>query len=293
MTTQREVETDQAADVRRRSGRWLVVVGGLLVVGFVAYWSGLAMQVAIRLFGPPRVVMREAYTASNDSGHFDHSTFDQLLKQIVDQDGWVDYKSLQHDPSPLDRYIKELGNAAFESLGRDEKLALLINAYNAFTLRLILDHYPIASIMDIPANRRWKDRRWHVGQHVWNLNEIENEQIRPKFIEPRVHFALVCASTGCPRLRPEAYTADRLDHQLDEQARFLNTDARWVRFDPQNNTVDLTSLYRWYPGDFEQAAGTILAFVARYNPALRATLDAGRTPQIRWLEYDWSLNETR
>jgi len=251
------------------------------------------MQLAIRLFGPPRVVLREAYATSNGHGHFDHSTFDHLLKRIVDQDGWVDYESLHHDSQSLDRYIEKLGSVAFESLGRDEKLALLINAYNAFTIRLILDHYPIASIMDIPAKRRWKDRRWHIGQHVWNLNEIENEQIRPKFIEPRIHFALVCASTGCPQLRSEAYTADRLDQQLEEQARILNNDDRWVRFDSQNNTVDLTSLYRWYPGDFEQVAGSVLAFAGRYNSDLQTSLNAGRAPQIRWLDYDWSLNGKR
>jgi hypothetical protein len=96
-------------------------------------------------------------------------------------------------------------------MGRNEKLALLINAYNAFTLKLIVERLPVQSILDIPAAERWDAVRWKVGGQVWSLKQIEHEQIRPKFTEPRVHFALVCAAVGCPPLRNEAYDASRLD----------------------------------------------------------------------------------
>ena len=131
------------------------------------------------------------------------------MKKHVREGGWVDDESLRAEQADLKRYIEAIGAAPFEKLGRDQKLALLLNAYNAFTLELVLEHYPLDSIKDIPSDRRWSDERWKVGGHTWSLEQIEHEQIRPKFVEPRVHFALVCAAIGCPPLRSEAYAADR------------------------------------------------------------------------------------
>ncbi len=274
---------------RRRC--WKVVVVGLLAAGLVAYLSGFAMWLGVRLFGPPRVRLTEAYEEKPGGVTFDHSTFDQIVGRFVDRDGRVDYRGLNRDPADLDRYLDALANAPFDNLGRSEKLALLINAYNAFTLRLILDHYPLKSIKDIPARKRWADRRWRVGRYTWSLEQIEHEQIRPKFTEPRVHFALVCAAVGCPPLRNEAYTAGRLERQLAEQAEYVHTHDRWFRYDAQRDVVYLTSLYNWYGDDFEQVAGSILQFAARYSPGLKTMLDGGETPGIVWLDYDWSLNE--
>ncbi|MEX1223174.1 MAG: VTT domain-containing protein, partial [Pirellulales bacterium] len=141
------------------------------------------------LFGPPQVEMQEAYADSDGSRSFDHTAFGKLLEAHVDADGWIDYVGLQRDEAQLDAYLEDLANAPFDELGRDEKLALLINAYNAFTLKLILEHYPLESIMDIPEDQRWEAQRWNVGGNRWSLNQIEHEQIRPKFVEPRIHFA--------------------------------------------------------------------------------------------------------
>ena len=170
---------------------------------------------------------------------------------------------------------------------------LLINAYNAFTLRLILDYHPVASIKDIPAAKRWAHKRWGLGPHTWSLDQIEHDQIRPKFGEPRVHFALVCAAVGCPRLRNEAYRADDVEQQLEDQARYVHGHERWFRFDAGKGIVYLTRLYKWYGGDFEQVAGTVLDYAARYSPQLKQALGAGRKPGIRWLDYDWSLNSKK
>jgi len=245
------------------------------------------------LFGPPRVTLREAYADESGSATFDHSAFDALLRKYVDADGWVDYAGLKRESARLRAYIDALAAAPFGKLGRDEKLALLINAYNAFTLQLILEHYPLKSIRDIPAARRWNDVRWKIGPLTVSLDQIEHEQIRPKFREPRIHFALVCAAVGCPKLRNEAYTAARLDAQLDDQMRYAHTHDRWFHYDPQQNVLYLTRLYKWYGGDFKQVAGSVLEFAARYAPDLRRALDAGRKPTIRWLEYDWKLNDVR
>ena len=248
------------------------------------------VQSLLSAFGPPAVTMEEAYEANPDSPGFDHSVFDQLLGKYVDADGWVDYRSLGEEGDALDAYIESLAQAPFAELGRDEKLALLINAYNAFTLKLILEHCPVESIKDIPSDQRWTDVRWQVGANTWSLNQIEHEEIRPKFTEPRIHFALVCAAIGCPILRNEAYVAERLDEQLADQTEYAHTHDRWFRFDADNNTVHLTWLYQWYGSDFEQEAGSVLKYAARYAPELEQAIEAGRTPEIRWLEYDWRLN---
>jgi hypothetical protein len=175
-------------------------------------------------------------------------------------------------------------------MGRDQKLALLINAYNAFTLRLILDHYPLGSINDIPDQERWKAKRWRLAGETVSLDQIEHERIRPKFAEPRIHFALVCASVGCPKLRGEAYVAERLEEQLEAQARTIHGDSRWFSFDADAKTVRLTQLYRWYGGDFKQQAGSVPAFAAQFSPALKKALDEGEKVDLRWIDYDWSLN---
>ena len=151
----------------------------------------------------------------------------------------------------------------------------------------------VASIKDIPARKRWDDVRWNVGGNLWSLNQIEHEQIRPKFSEPRIHFALVCAAVGCPPLRNEAYTGDRLEAQLEAQTRLVHRDGRWFRYDRDRNTVHLTKLYEWYGGDFKQAAGSVPRYVAAYSPQLKEAVDAGRPPNVRWLDYDWSLNEQK
>ncbi len=211
----------------------------------------------------------------------------------MDRGGLVDYAGLKESQEQLDAYAGSLAAARFEELGRDEKLALLINAYNAFALRLVLEHWPLASIRDIPAEQRWDARRWGLGGETLSLNQLENERIRPKFREPRIHFALVCAARGCPPLRAEAYTGARLESQLLEQARIVHSDERWLRFDPSTRELLLTELYNWYGSDFRQVAGSVPEYVALHAPKVHAALDAGRHVEVLWIPYDWSLNEKR
>jgi uncharacterized membrane protein YdjX (TVP38/TMEM64 family) len=275
---------------------WAAISAAILALAGVA----LAVFVQVdperfqRLFrppgGPPRVELREAYADKPDGPTVDHSAFDQLLKKHVSADGWVDYRGLKADAARLDAYLESLAAAPFDDLGRNQKLALLLNAYNACTLRLILDYYPIDSILSIPENKRWVDCRWRIGGHTWSLDDIEHEQVRPKFREPRIHFALVCAAVGCPNLRNQGYRADRLDEQLQDQTQYVHGHDRWFRYEPDRGEVHLPRLYLWYGNDVEQVAGSVLHFAARYVPALQQALDAGRQPKIEWLEYDWSLN---
>ncbi len=267
---------------------FVLAVGLLLAAGTA--WS---QRDAIRArLGPPTVVLAEAYEdpGQETAPPFDHSALDTLLTRHVDADGWVDYEGLDADAARLDAYLEAVAAAPFDRMSRDEKLALLINAYNAATLRLILDFRPVKSIKDIPAANRWDHRRWKVGGKTMSLSDIEHKQIRPKFDEPRIHFALVCAAVGCPKLRNEAFVAARLDAQLDDQMRYAHSHDRWLDFDSDSGVLRLTKLYDWYGGDFTQSGDTVEAYAAQYAPSLRQALDAGRRVTVRWLAYDWDLN---
>lgn len=292
-------QSDQAKRVQPDQQRQPRPVGTLLLALAAMAFLALAVlaytdpSAVVGLFGPPKVTMSEAYRPNPQGPGFDHSPYDSLLKQHVNGRGGVDYAGLMRDQGRLQDYLGSIGEAPFDELGRDGKLALLINAYNAFTLELILEHWQdgrLQSIRDIPSEQRWDDVRWKVGKQVWSLNQIEHEQIRPKFREPRVHWALVCAAVSCPPLRAEAYASERLDAQLEEQARYVHAHPRWFRWLLERGVVGLTQLYQWYGGDFEQTDGSLLEYASRYAPQLKSALQAGRKPRIEWLEYDWRLN---
>ena len=275
-----------------------VTAAAAIAVFLLALWvltvkDRFAHWVDRQLGLPPSTVAVEAYGVQRDGPAFEYSVFDELLRTHVDDEGLVDYAALRADPAALNRYVGQLAGAPFRDLGRDQKLALLINAYNAFTLRLILDYYPIDSIRDIPAEKRWEAVRWNLGGHTWSLDQIEHEQIRPKFAEPRIHFALVCAALGCPPLRQDAYTAGRLERQLTAQAAYVHSHSRWLQIANDAQTVYLTALYDWYGGDFIQHAPSVLDYAARHSPPLRQAIASGRRPRVKWLEYDWRLNDQR
>jgi hypothetical protein len=245
-------------------------------------------------FGPPAVTMTEAYEEKPDGATFDHSQYAAVLENYVNDQGGVDYDALAETPDKLLAYNKSLANAPWDKMGRDAKLALLINAYNSFTLQLMierLDEPNIDSIRDIPAEKRWEAKRWTIAGHTWSLNQIEHEQIRTKFKAPNYHFAAVCAAVGCPPLRTEPYTGAQLEQQLRDQAERVHTDgSRWFQYDRDAGVLHLTPLYKWYRGDFEQVSGNILTHAAQYNDTLATALDNDNRPQVRWLDYDWSLN---
>lgn len=272
--------------------RTLILI--LLVLALLVVVQPISCHQLERWFGPASVNLREAYTNGNTGPRIDHNTFDAVLERCVTASGQVRYQVLAEDRTGLDRYIAELGRVIFDPLPRNEKLALLINAYNAFTLCLILDHGPsLDSIRDIPEVDRWTARRWQLGKEVMSLDEIEHDYLRGRFKEPRIHFAINCASVSCPPLRREAYRGDRIEQQLEEQAKAVHANSAWVQLDSSAQTIQLNRLYLWFEGDFEQAAGSVLGFAARFHPGLAAELEAGRTPSIEWLEYDWNLNQAR
>jgi len=231
-------------------------------------------------------------------GREEHAAWTNLLRRYVSH-GLVDYAALKRGRSELDGYLSSLESlerSDLEAWPRADQLAFWINAYNAYTVRLVLDHYPLRSIRSIgflpgSAFKRKFIPLERVAAGKLSLDDIEHRILREQFHEPRIHFAIVCASRSCPVLRDEAYRGRDLDAQLDEAARAFLRDPARNRYDPASRTLSLSSIFKWFRGDFEAAAGTLPAFVARY--ADESTAEALRRSgvHVEFLEYDWSLNE--
>ncbi len=210
-----------------------------------------------------------------------HELFSDLLRQYVDREGRVDYQGLKSKSRQLDEYLAILRNNPPEaSWNRNRQLAYWINAYNAFTIRLILDHYPVGSITDIDKGKPW-DTQWiRLGGNTYSLNEIEHEIIRPQFNDPRIHFAVNCAARSCPPLANEAFTEKNLDSLLEQRtSEFINNPSFNI-LKPAEASV--SKIFEWYAGDF----GDLVIFLNKYA---KTKLNAGA--RISFKEYDWKLNE--
>lgn len=222
---------------------------------------------------------------------FDHSALDGLLKRYVANSN-VDYrrwKSSAADQATLAAYISRLGAAVPEGWSRNEKLAFYINAYNAITVKSVLDAYPIRSIKNIPGV--WDRKKWRVAGRDLTLNDIEHKILRAELQEARIHFAIVCASGGCPPLQPWAFSGAMIDEQLESVTRaFLNAPDR-IRVDADRKRLSISAIFQWFSEDFVRSAGSVPAFVARYRSSEEArALKEGRWT-VSYFDYDWSLNE--
>lgn len=227
-----------------------------------------------------------------------HGAWTALLERHV-REGFVDYAAIkQESREALERYLADLAGVCrdhYASWSAPRKVAFWINAYNAYTVKLIVDHHPVKSIRSIGVLPLAAFRKDFIpmdklrGKPI-SLNDLEHEILRKEFHEPRIHFGIVCASKSCPILRTEAYRADRLDGQLDASARdFLGEPSR-NRYDAATNTLHLSAIFKWFREDFEKAKGSLPAFVSPYlGPELAGKLGSLK-PRIEFLDYDWSLN---
>jgi hypothetical protein len=219
----------------------------------------------------------------------DNSIYGELLEKYV-KNGWVDYRGFKDNEHKLDQYLKILEETDPDSLMRDEQFAFYVNAYNAWTIKLVLTEYPgVKSIKDLGSlfSSPWEKKIVHINGKVITLDNIEHDILRPVFKDPRVHFAVNCASKSCPPLRSEPYQGAYLDRQLDEMAKaFIN--------DPSSNRVEgdilwVSKIFSWYGEDF---GDDIKGFFLKYAEGnMREQLTAKREKlKIKYLEYDWSLN---
>lgn len=228
---------------------------------------------------------------------FDHSTYENLLDQIVKYDqGRVNYSLLAKKEEKLNSYLSRLADANLSNLKSSSQLALLINAYNAYTLKLILNHYPdIDSIKDI--EKPWKQQNWEVGGHTLSLDQIEHRLIRPIYKDPRIHFAVNCAAIGCPPLAPFAYKGIEIDEQLDRATKRSLQDESYVTV--KNDKLFVVRIFIWYHTDFvaesyNKTADSVPAFVSKYTSSKVQEFIASKDgePEVGYLEYDWTLNDT-
>ena len=226
-----------------------------------------------------------------------HQLFTDLLSQYV-QDGVVNYKNIKSDKR-LSQYIDWLARTDPQTLpNQNERLAFWINAYNAYTLKVICDNHPVKSIMDIkdPAGDEktsvWDRKLVTINGTKMSLNHVEHEIIRPKFKDPRAHFALVCASKSCPALRNEAFEGATLDSQLTEQGREFLADSFRNEFDPVLKEVKLSKIFDWFGSDFGSSDEEVLKYVAQFLPDVlaKSILLSVREWAVSFKQYDWSLN---
>jgi Protein of unknown function, DUF547 len=228
----------------------------------------------------------------------DFGVWDALLKQYVDRQGRVNYLAWKRDqPQTLERWLASIALPSLTLPVRpDEQLAFWINLYNAFTVAAVLERYPIASIRPkILGAPNWLGFLWffyrpayQVAGRRYSLSQIEHKILRDQLQEPRVHFAIVCASIGCPLLRNEAYQSDRIQHQLDDDTRrFINNPDK-VRFNPETGKLYCSQIFKWYRQDFLRVAPSIPDYIRGY---LKTDLPLSATTPITYLYYDWNLNQ--
>ena len=211
----------------------------------------------------------------------DHAGLDSLLRKYVSDAGKVNYKGLKSDKEALYAYCKALSdNPPQEGWTHEEKMAYWINAYNAFTLKLIVDNYPAKSILNFDGGKTWDVKRIRIGEKKYSLNNIENDILRPQFKDARIHFAINCAAKSCPPLRNRAYAAATLDSTLEARTKaFINN--------PAFNTITaskarVSRIFEWYAGDF----GDLKKFLNKY-----ADVQLKSSAVVTYTEYDWDLNE--
>ena len=219
----------------------------------------------------------------------DHGIYAELLEKYT-QNGSVNYQGFKNAEIKLDQYLEVLENTDVKKLSRDERFAFYINAYNAWTIKLILTGYPgIKSIKDLGSifKSPWKKQIARINGDIITLDHIEHDILRPRFKDPRVHFAVNCASKGCPPLRPEPYRADILEQQLDEMTQAFINDSRRNRL--EGRTLYVSSIFKWFSEDFNN---DVVDFFLKYAQGdLKKKLEKSKSNiKVKYLDYDWSLN---
>jgi hypothetical protein len=243
----------------------------------------------------------------------EHQTFDALLKKHVTWNAQgvaskVDYTGFQQDADLLESYLSQVSAVQqdeFDHWSKAEQLAFLINAYNGFTIQLILSRYPdLKSIKDLGSlfSSPWSKTFFTLLGKKRSLDNLEQDIIRKpgSYDDPRIHAAVVCASIGCPGLRDEAFTGDRLEQQLEDSLRRFLSDRSRNRYNAQSGRLEISKIFDWYAEDFSRGfrgKKTLLAFLSDYaelltnGPARQNKIRNGQV-EIDYLAYDWHLNKT-
>ncbi len=232
---------------------------------------------------PTEVALVKVNNGVEKTSQTDHSLWSNLLQEHLDKNGFVNYSSFKKDINRLNKYLDYLKyNGPTDGADRQEKLAYYINLYNAATVKLIIDNYPLKSIKDL--RNPWGQRIVAIGNQMISLGDLEHKILR-KMNEPRIHFAINCASYSCPKLIDRAFTAANLELLLEQAAvDFINDNKR------NNITEDrasLSKIFRWFKNDFTQE-GSLWEYINRY-----AHTPLNANTKIDNLDYNWTLNDTK
>lgn len=283
------------------------------VFGAVGFFIILSILIAVPC---------SAAAAEDSGGDFSYNDYSFVLKKYVNTRGMVDYAALKSngsDYAKLNGFVSSLGSldrAVYDGRPTDHRIAFLINAYNAFVLKTIVDNYPIRptilrstlypenSIRQIRGV--FSELKFRLMGTDVTLDDIEHRNLRVKFDEPRIHMALVCAAMGCPRLRAEPYYGARIDEQLDDQVRTFCSDSDKFRIDRETNEVHLSEIFKWFGEDFILKYGTdgklegfsekeraVLNFIIENVNVRDAKYLSRGGYKIKYIKYDWTLNEKR
>jgi len=260
-----------------------------IVIGSISF---LLLALSAFTLPAPKVSGLQTSMITLTAAPVDHSIFDRLLKKHVNEKGLVNYKAFKSDEKELKKYLDMISsNPPTDKWSKNDQMAYWINAYNAFTIQLILKYYPVASIKDIGSkiqipfvNTPWASKFFKIGGEEMSLDNIEHGILRKKFDEPRIHFGLVCAARSCPRLRNEVYEGSRLIAQLDDQGTdFLNNPAKNA-ITPKK--ASLSKYFDWYKGDWNDHNKSVEYWVNQYSKT-----KINKDTQISFLDYNWALNE--
>ena len=225
---------------------------------------------------------------------FDHSKFDLVLKQYVDDRGLVDYNGIAQDRR-FSEYMKSLELAEVEELSRDGQLAFWINAYNAVTIDKVIKKKPKESVREtfVPgvwiSTKFFSTREHTVANRRLSQDDIENDILRKRFKDPKIHFTIICASMSCPKLPRVAYTEENVQPRLEEETRKYLHSERGIRIDREANTLYLSRIFEWFEEDFIEKSGSVANFIRPYlGKEVLSFLD--QKPTMKFLEYNWALN---
>jgi hypothetical protein len=278
-----------ASPLGRKRRSWLT--GLIAIAALTALMTGLSR---------PAVLVGRAWSAAEQvaAGDISHQAWNELLRRYVDAEGNVDYtswKASADDQRRLDEYLASLSRLDEPRPATpSQRLAFWINAYNAVTVRGILREYPTTSIQNhlrhVWGYNIWRDLRLIVGNRRRSLGEIEHSILRT-MNEPRIHFAIVCASRGCPRLLNEAYSAERLEEQLQHNTLAFFADPTKCRFEPSRNELHLSPVLLWYAADFGPTRADLLRRIAEWIPDDARAVTCPNGVRVVCLDYDWSLND--
>lgn len=220
---------------------------------------------------------------SQSSGSVSHDKWAKMLNQYVTENGNVNYDGFKESESQLDQYLNHLkSNAPKDNWSKEHSMAYWINAYNAFTIKLILKNYPLKSIMEVNSGKAWDLQFIEIGGKKLSLNDIEHNILRKRYKDPRIHFAVNCASVSCPKLVNRPFLATTLQVQLENAAKQFVNNAK--KNSISADKIQISKLFEWYSGDFTDGQ-SLIAYLNKYSK-----IKINPKAKISYMAYDWNLN---